>query len=447
MNFLEKIKEYKDSFIIDLQKFIQIPSVLEENPDDKEAPFGKEVRKSLDYILALGESFGFKTLNVDNVAGHIEYGEGEEIIGVLCHTDVVPAEGTWKYPPYSGYIEGDKMYGRGTNDDKGPTICALYALKMLKDLGIKPNKRIRLIVGTDEETGMRGVKRYLEVCEMPTFGFSPDADFPIIYGEKGIMSFDIVGKNKDKDLVSMKGGTRYNIVCDDVVLNYKKDLSNEFGKYLQSNDLKGKQENSNYEVFGKSAHAMEPRNGLNAIVKMCNFLSEYSSNELVKFISKYLNSSRLKDMGLDFTDKEMGDLTSNVAIVRINENESRLGLNFRYPINFDKENFFNVWNKLLSEYNLKLDLKEDKGPHYVNKEDKDIEVLHQAYIKYTNDTETPLKTIGGGTYARALKKGVAFGILFPDEEELAHQENECISIERTLLAGAIIAEAIYNLGK
>lgn len=447
MNFLEIINKYRDNLVLDIQKFVQIPSVLVEQPENKEAPFGEDVKKSLIHILELGKSFGFDVLNVENVAGHIEYGCGEEIIGVLCHADVVPAEGTWKYPPFSGTIEGDKIYGRGTNDDKGPTICALYSLKMLKDLGIKPNKRIRLIIGTDEETGMRGIKRYLEVCEMPTFGFSPDADFPLIYGEKGIMSFDIVGKNIDKDLVSVVGGNRYNIVCDDVKTIFNKDLSESFNKYLKDNNLKGLQEGNLYEVFGKSAHAMEPRNGLNAIVKTCNFLKDYSNNELVKFISKYLNSSRLKDMNLDFTDKEMGDLTSNVAVIRINENESRLGLNFRYPINFDKENFFKVWNELLSEYNLTLELKEDKGPHYVNKEDSDIEILHQAYIKYTNDTKTPLKTIGGGTYARALKKGVAFGILFPDEEELAHQENECISIERTLMAGAIIAEALYNLVK
>ena len=446
MNFLDIINKYKEEFVSNIQKLVRIPSVLEENPTDKEAPFGKGVRESLDFVLNLGREFGFKVLDVNHVAGHIEYGEGEEIIGVLCHVDVVPADGVWKYPPFSAQIEGDKIYGRGTNDDKGPAICSLYALKMLKDLNIMPNKRIRLIFGTDEETDWRGIKRYFEVCEMPDFGFSPDADFPIIYGEKGIMSFDIVGKNIDENLPFATGGSRYNIVCDNVKFDYKLDLKEKFNEFLKKTNTKGKVEES-YEVCGKSAHAMEPKNGINAIIKASEFLSEYTNNELIQFINKYLKSSRLEDMNLNFTDKEMGDLTCNLGVLRINEKESRLGLNFRYPINFDKDNFFKVWNKLLNEYNLKLEMKEDKNPHYVNKEDKDIEILHEAYIKYTNDTKTPLLTIGGGTYGRALKKGVAFGILFPGEEELAHQENECISIENTMKACAIIAEALYNLVK
>ncbi len=446
MDFLKDIKKYEKEFICDLQKFIQIPSVLEEHPDDKEAPFGQGIRDSLDYILDLGRKYGFSVKDVDHVAGHIEYGEGEEIIGVLCHVDVVPADGTWTYPPFSGHIEDGKMYGRGTSDDKGPAIASLYALRLLKDLGIKPNKRIRLILGTDEETSWRGINRYFETCEMPDFGFSPDADFPIIYGEKGIMTFDILGDNKDKKLISLKGGSRYNVVCDNVKMEYSDDLTDEFNKYVSYNNS-CKREKGVYEFLGKSAHAMEPRNGSNAIIKACDFLSQISNNELIQFVNKYLKSSRLEDMKLNFTDKEMGDLTCNVAIINIDNKSSKLGLNFRYPINFDKDNFFKTWNKLLSEYNLKLDLKEDKKPHYINKEDSDIALLHQAYIKYTNDSKTPLKTIGGGTYARALKKGVAFGTLFPDEEELAHQENECISLDKMLVACAIISEALYNLVK
>lgn len=446
MNFLEIINKYKDEFVLNIQKLVQIPSVLEEHPENKEAPFGQGIRDSLDYILNLGRSFGFKVKDVDHIAGHIEYGEGEEIIGVLCHVDVVPADGVWKYPPFSAQIEGDKIYGRGTSDDKGPAICSLYALKMLKDLGIMPKKRIRLILGTDEETSWRGINRYFEVCEMPSFGFSPDADFPIIYGEKGIMSFDIVGKNIDTNLVSARGGARYNVVCDNVKFTYKESLEKEFNEYLLTTNTIGKVSDE-YEIFGKSAHAMEPRNGINAILKTCEFLSKYSNNELIQFINEYLSSSRLEDMNLNFTDKEMGDLTCNVAILNIDSASSRLGLNFRYPINFNKEHFFKVWNELLSEYNLSLELKEDKNPHYINKEDSDIDILHQAYIKYTNDTTTPLLTIGGGTYARALKKGVAFGILFPGDAEVAHQEDEYISIEKTLKACAIIAEALYNLVK
>ncbi|MDD3107526.1 MAG: M20/M25/M40 family metallo-hydrolase, partial [Bacilli bacterium] len=133
MDFLKEIKKNKEEFVKEICELVKIPSVLEEDPLSEEAPLGKPIRESLDYVLDLGKKMGFKTKNVGNVSGHIEYGEGKEIIGVLCHVDVVPADGKWKYPPFSATIEGDKIYGRGTQDDKGPVICSLYALKMIKE--------------------------------------------------------------------------------------------------------------------------------------------------------------------------------------------------------------------------------------------------------------------------------------------------------------------------
>lgn len=423
-NFLDQIKKDKDNLVKDICDFIKIPSVLDERPFDKEAPFGLEIRKSLDYILGLAKSFGFKTRDIDHVCGEVEYGEGKEIIGVLCHVDVVPAEGKWTYPPYEGHIEGDTIYGRGTVDDKGPAIVSLYALKMLKDNGIMPKKRIRLIFGCDEETSMRGLARYLKTEEMPDFGFSPDACFPIIYGEKGIMSMDIVGENKDKKLTSMQGGKRYNIVCDNVNVEYDEKIKS-------------------YE--GVPAHAMDPGLGVNAILKACDDLKD-SSNELIQFINKYLKDYRLFDMGLNVHDEEMKDLTCNVAIIDIDSNHSRLGLNFRYPLLSEMPNLYKVFEEKCKEFNLEMKVLHDDPPHYTDPHDEDINILHEAYIKYTND-HSPLVTIGGGTYARELKKGVAFGCMFPDEEDLCHQSNERISIERTLIACAIIAEAMYKLVK
>ncbi len=191
MNLKEIVNKNQDGLIKDLIKLLQIDTVLVEQPENKEAPFGNGIRDALLYVLELGESMGFKTKNVENIAGHIEFGEGDEIIGVLCHLDVVPAGDGWTYPPFSGTVVGDKLFARGALDDKGPLMSSLYALKALKDSGVKLTKKVRLIIGTDEETDWRGINRYLEVCEMPDMAFSPDAEFPLIYGEKGIMSIDI----------------------------------------------------------------------------------------------------------------------------------------------------------------------------------------------------------------------------------------------------------------
>lgn len=424
LNYLNEAKKNREGIVKDICDFIRIPSVLEENLANKEAPFGKGVRESLDYILNLAKSFGFKTRNIENVCGEVEYGSGDKILGVLCHIDVVPAEGKWTYPPFSGEVVGDTIYGRGTVDDKGPAIASLYALKILKDNNIMPKWRIRLIYGCDEETAMRGVARYLQLEDMPTFGISPDADFPIIYGEKGIASIDIIGKNNDPKLTKMKGGKRYNIVCDKVDV--------EFG-------------DKEYKFEGVPAHAMEPNNGVNAILKACKELENQSNNNLIKFVNLYLGDSRLKDMGLDVYDKEMKDLTCNVAIVDIDKDHSRLGLNFRYPLLSEMPNLYKVFKEKAKELDLEVKILSDTPPHYINPEEEEIKTLHKAYIKYTNDDKTPLLTIGGGTYARVLKKGVAFGMMFPGDPDLCHQADERISIEKTLLGCAILAEAMEKL--
>lgn len=444
MNFFEYVKNNERQMIKDMQELLQIDSTLVETPESKEAPFGEGIRKSLDYILELGKSFGFKVENVSNVAGHIEYGEGEEIIGILCHVDVVPAVGKWKYPPFSATIEDGKIYARGAVDDKGPAICSLYAMKILKDLNIKLNKRVRLIIGTDEETKWRGIKEYFKTYEMPDLGFSPDADFPVIYGEKGIMSIDLISEMKSE--IFFDAGVRYNVVPDVASAKVKTDLSSEFKDFLNEEKLEGEITDT-LTLYGKSAHAMEPKNGINAAIKLCDFLSKYSDDNIITFINENLKDSRFQDMGLQFSDPEMKDLTVNVAVVKINEDKGKIGLNLRYPINWNKEKFLEEFARKSSNYKLQMEVISDQVPHYVDKEDFLVKTLHNAYLKYTNDTKTPLLTIGGGTYARALKKGVAFGIVFPNREDVVHQVNEYLIIEDAILATAILSQAIHDLGK
>lgn len=446
MNFLQYVNKNQDSLIKDLIKLLQIDTVLVEQPQNLEAPFGDGLRAALDYVLKLGESMGFKTKNIDNIAGHIEFGDGEEIIGILCHLDVVPTGDGWTYPPFSGTVIGDKLYARGALDDKGPLMSALYAMKIVKDLNLKLNKRVRLIVGTDEESNWRGIKRYLEVEKMPDLGFSPDANFPIIYGEKGIMSIDVLSKEKDEALISLEAGDRYNVVPEKAVAKINTKLEG-FENYLKEHQLKGKLEGNVIEVIGKRAHAMEPRNGVNALVHLCHYLSKYHQNGLVNFIGKNLTDSRFKDMGLNFTDEEMGDLTVNVAVAKIDSNQGKLGLNLRYPINWNKEAFISKFTKAAEEFNLEVKIIKDENPHYVDKNSDLVKTLHEAYIKYTDDRNTPLQTIGGGTYARALKNAVAFGMLMPGRPDVVHEIDEYIIISDMLISTAIFADAIYELGK
>ena len=446
MDFIKYANDNKENFLNDLKELLKIDTVLVEQPEVKEAPFGYNLVKALDYMLELGKKEGFVTKNIENVAGHIEYGEGEEVIGVLCHLDVVPTGDGWTYPPFVPTIVDNKIYARGSMDDKGACISSLYALKALKESGVKLNKKIRLIFGTDEETGSRGIARYLQLEKMPDLGFSPDADYPLIYGEKGILSFDLEGKVND-EIIEFVSGDRYNVVPEVATVTLKHDYKEKYLEFLIKNNYNGEVKDNKYIMYGKRAHAMEPRNGVNAIIRLVEFLNTIIDDKYIKFINDNFKCSRLSTMNQNFTDPEMGDLTSNVALLNIKNGEGKCGINFRYPIYWDKDKFFDTLDNISKLSNVNVKMLNDSKPHYVSKEDDLVKTLHKSYIKYTNDDKTPLMTIGGGTYARSLKKAVAFGPMMPGREDVVHQVDEYAYIDDLLISVAIFADALKELGK
>src|SRR5690606_23979473 len=179
-----EVEKRKNDLIHDTQRLLQIKSVLDEENATKDAPLGQGVKDALQFMLDLGEEHGFKSKNEGNLAGHIDFGEAEECVGILCHVDVVPEGDGWSVDPYGAEIKDGKIYARGAIDDKGPTMAAFYGMKIVKELDLPLKRRVRMIIGTDEESNWRCVDHYFEHEEMPTFGFAPDADFPIIYAEK-----------------------------------------------------------------------------------------------------------------------------------------------------------------------------------------------------------------------------------------------------------------------
>lgn len=450
INFLEYISNYEKDAITDLQALLRIDSVLDETTIGKGAPFGKGIKEALEAFLQMATKDGFKTFNDEGYAGVIEYGEGDPI-AVLCHLDVVPTGNNWKYPPFSATIEDGKIYARGAMDDKGPTMAAYYALKMLKDLKIKLNKKIQIILGTDEETGWRGIGHYKEKYGLPEIGFAPDADFPLIYGEKGILNTIVENQDKDEDVVYVKGGERFNVVIDFSEAKTKKDHQKAFNEYLANNSLQGetfvKEGLYTYVIKGVSAHAMEPFKGVNAGTHMLKFLSQYSKNGLIQLGAMLHNDHFLKDVKLDYTHEEMGELTCNIGIISFENGKNKLTLDMRCPTGFDIDNFQNTLALWSQQYNLQCNIVANKTPHYIEPTDPLVTTLYQAYVKYTNDTINKPHTIGGGTYARAIKKGVAFGMEMPGAETVAHQPNEYLIIKDFLTCIAIYAEAMYELGK
>lgn len=467
MNWREEVEKRKMDLLVDTQNLLKIKSVLDESQTTKDAPFGEGVKEALDYMLQLAEKDGFTVKNVDNVAGHIEMGEGEELIGILCHVDVVPEGDGWSSDPFGAEIRNGRIYARGAIDDKGPTMAAYHAMKLVRELGKPLNKRVRMIIGTDEESEWRCVDRYFEVEEMPSMGFAPDADFPIISAEKGIWDFSIIqpadagpGTNSDVNVLEFNSGRRTNMVPDfaSAIVETVNPMAivEGYQNYLKKYSLRGQavpQKNQVLlEMNGVSAHAMEPNNGVNAGLHLAVFLADLVLDPHAKayftFIKNYLfEDTRGNKLGVAYSDEQTGELTINAGVFTYSkQGDSSIGFSMRYPVTFEWEKQKEALAQKLSTYNLRLESNSLSTPHYVNSDSFLIKTLQEVYEAETGE-QAELLSIGGGTYARSLKEGVAFGPLFPGSEDIAHQKDEYIDIEDMLRATAIYARAIHELAK
>lgn len=454
IDFKEEVLKRKDDIIKDTQNLLRINSELTEfNPESK-TPFGKGINEALNYMLKLGEKDGFNVLNADGYAGHIELGDQFEYVGMMGHLDVVPAGSGWDYPPYDAVIADGKIIARGAMDDKGPTVAAYYAMKILKELNLPLKKRIKLILGTDEETGWRGVRYYFNLFpEQPVYGFIPDSAFPLTYAEKGIMRLTIKNECKDKNLVSFKAGLVDNMVPDNCVAIIK-DLSQKdaFLKYLKTNNLTGEAVVTEFglrlSVDGKSAHGSTPENGVNAAFLMIKFFNEIKmTNSFIDLVNMYLLDDPFgQKIGVDYNDPETGKVTINAGVFELKQGKFRITLNPRYPNNVEPNIFSNKLESAFSAQGHKVTINSHQKRLYVDPNSKLVKTLLSVYEKHTSSNAEPLTT-GGGTYARAMENSVAFGPHFPGTESLIHQKNEYITIDDLLRATAIYAESLYELAK
>jgi succinyl-diaminopimelate desuccinylase len=429
-------EETKQSFVKDLTTLIQIPSVLKAYNPNETNPFGDDIQVALDAMLAFGNRDGFNTFSVDNYAGVIEVGEGEEV-GILGHLDVVPVQDGWSVGPFSATIEHGKMIGRGVNDDKGPTMAAYYAMKWIKDAGIPLKKRIRLILGTDEESGMRCIKHYLTKHEPSSMAFAPDAVFPLIYAEKGIHSCEVSGV--EASIISFESGQRLNMVPEVAKAKLSRDVSALFNTYLTSNNVLGEIKDGWLIVYGKGAHAMQPDQGVNAASLLGKFLVQVVDSPFTRLLS--LIDTTGKAFGVDYVSNEMGPITFNVGLVLVQDGKFSIKINTRIPKEYPHLTKFEA---ALSQFGTYKELNHTPV-HYVSKDSPLVKTLLHAYQTVTGDTISKPITIGGGTYARMFPNAVAFGAMFPGREDVAHRVDEYMLLEDLYLAIEIYIQALLDL--
>ncbi|MDW8800055.1 dipeptidase PepV [Clostridium sp. A1-XYC3] len=463
MELNERIEELREEIIKSTQDLVKIKSVEEEAKEGK--PFGEGVAKTLDRALEISAELGFKTVNMDGYVGYAEYGEGEDYVAVLAHLDVVPEGDGWIHPPYGAEIHDGKMYGRGTMDDKGPIMSALYGLKAIKDLKLPLSKKVRIIFGTDEETGSEDIAYYLQREKAPIAGFTPDAEYPIIYAEKGLTVFDIVKdlnnrENSDVRIKYVKGGTRANVVPDYCEAAIEAKNASEIIKLAESfavssgYDIKAEIKDDLVIVksVGVSAHGSVPEIGKNAIMQMFKLLEELPLGDndtaaFIKFLNTYIGMEvNGESFGIGLEDKESGKLTFNVGTVDMNDKKVTMALNLRYPVTFKFEDMINPFNEKVEKACIRVENMDHDEPLYFPADHFLIKTLQKVYKEQTGN-EATLLAIGGGTYAKAMPNTVAFGPLFPGEEDPIHQPNEYIKVEDLILNAKIYAKAIYELAK
>ena len=473
-----------NNMIKTLTDLISFKSVSDEESLDSNHPFGIECTNALNYTLDLANKMGFKTKNIDNKCGYIEFGEGEELVGIIGHLDVVPAavEDGWTTPPFTADIRDNKLFGRGSIDDKGPVVASLYAMKAILDNNVKLNKRVRLILGLNEEKSWKCIDRYKETEEFPTIGFSPDANFPGIYAEKGIMSISIKHKFNIKGMQILDidcGNNAINVVPKEasITLKYTSKLfrTNSFESKLDPLfNMNIKVENIDEDTvkitsYGKAAHAAHPELGINAITNLVKYLSEnttLSDEPNIIFLEKLLQlgffdfespeflSRKEIAYATEFEDDsviqdESGILTSNIAnLLYDTENEMlEIKLNLRVPVTYPLNTIFLKYRKLVEFFeDIEVTRLSSQEPLYVTQNSYLVKTLVDIFNKRTNINAKPI-AIGGGTYARAFDNFISYGVTMPGDKDMCHQVDEFIKIDDLLLSSKIYADAIYTLAK
>ena len=451
----------RDEIINSTCEIINIPSIFSD-ADAPDIPFGKNTLSALNYMLDLGKKFGFSTKNIDNKCGYIEFGEGDKLLGIVAHLDVVPVDDSWTYPPFNSTIDDNKIYGRGAIDDKGPAMAALYAMKIVRD-NYKINKRVRLILGLNEENDWKCIERYKQTEEMPSISFSPDANFPCIYAEKTIESIFIKEIYKRDEKLYIKSistnNNAINVVpkfCE-VNLCFDSIISNTIEDVLK-NIISSYNYNITFERIGNrqmkliskgiASHAAHPELGDNAISKLIIVLNDLFTYyiipvDILNYFVQYIGDDYTgKNLEINFND-ESGSLTLNTAQFSLKDDNLSIGFNLRIPVTIDYNKIEDSFKKNCTD-NINVIVSRIQEPLYISKDNNLVKTLCDIFNKYNNTHFEP-QSIGGGTYSRAFDNCISFGPQMPGEKDMCHQSDEYISIDNLLFCCKVYTEAILSL--
>ncbi len=445
------IDEQRANLIETLRRWVAVPSL--KAPAEENAPFGPAVAKALQTALDDAKALGFETRNVDGYAGDVRMGPlGVDPLAILAHVDIVPVGDGWTLDPFGGEVEGDRIYGRGTSDDKGPAVAAMYAMLAVKLADVPLKREVRLILGGDEESGMEDMAYYREHADMPRTGFSPDASYPVINTEKGGITMALRAKAAEDGLKVKRFhvGERHNVIPGSATALIEGDadlcdrinrLAHEMTLDVEAVPAEG---GLKLTATGINGHAAYPEAARNAIGEMLLMLRALGVTGPLKTLADVIGMEYNGDgLGVACSDHTSGPLTCNLGVIRYDETGLYAELDFRFPLLANGERIAKTAAASLGE-GIEATVTAYREPHHVAPGSPLVTALLNAYHEETGRPRECVAT-GGGTYARCLEEGVAFGASFPEDEDVAHQANEYASLDSLMLNVRIIARAIVML--
>ena len=457
----EWIDAHKDEYLSDLAKLIEVPSVAKPGITPGEYPFGENSAKALAAAKALVESYGFEAENRDNFCIVAHAGTGDEKVGIFGHLDVVPVSDDWTYPPFKLTVEGDYIRGRGVIDDKGPILATVYSVRCLKELGLLPKREIEIFMGGDEECGMEDIEHYKATSEkLPVVSLSPDADYPLCHGEKGIMWFYINIPNENSNLVKITGGTVKNIVPGYTEAFFKTDdVQAAIKEFDGMERIEATEEDGMLKIAatGSPIHSSFPDKGVNAIGVLANAVlktnvANEGAKKTLEFLSMVNKDCHGAALGVAIEDEPSGKLTHVGGVVKtLDDGRVNLSIDIRYPVTFNGDEVFGMIKEYLGGFGVELVDYSDSKPIYIPADSDFVKMCMKSIDEIFHRDEWKPYTMGGGTYARRLKNAFALG---PDDPQnrspfdlyhgSIHQPDESMSIDRLMKTAKLYARLLIN---
>lgn len=442
--------KYRKDLIKSLTEFVAINSAYDEETVSERDPFGVGVSTALNYIETLARKDGFEVNNYDNKVVEIIYGRGAKNLTIMAHADVVPAGSGWDQPPFKVVEKKGVLYGRGVADDKGPMLATYYAMKALRDAGELGGYQIRFLVGGNEERGSLCMEHYFHTLKkpQPTLGFSPDSDFPLIFAEKGIYTFEVSHSLNVPGLISINGGVASNAVIEKCIVKF--ELNNDFLNFIMKKykrteaEIHTEDDVTTVTFFGKAAHGATPELGVNAGMMAITALADYTKDPLLVQLKKLYTPLDGSGYKCSANSREMGHNSSNVGLISFRDGQIKLTCNFRYVDVCDKKELLATIKEVNKPFAVKV--VGESNLLYYPKDTPLIRTLLNSYREETGDTETKPLAIGGGTYAKEADNVVAFGMQFPGWESNMHSPGEAVKKDDLFKGMSVYARAIVDLG-